>query len=44
MNISWKITCKSWKKMDSQKWRMKQKLVSKKNNVNLIETFSAAFY
>ena len=31
-------------KMGSQKWSMKQKLVSKKNNVNLIETFSTAFY
>ena len=30
--------------MDSQKWRMKQKLVCKKNYVNLIETFSTAFY
>lgn len=32
------------KKKDSQKWRMKQKLVSKGNYVNLVETFSTAFY
>ena len=31
-------------KMGSQKWSMKQKLVSKKNYANLIEIFSTTFY
>ena len=30
--------------MDSQKWRMKQKVVRKKDYMNLVETFSTAFY
>ena len=35
----------SWgKEMDGQKWKMKQKLMSRKNCVNLIEGFSTDFY
>ena len=32
------------KKKGQSKWRMKENLVSKKNCMNLIETFSTAFY
>ena len=31
-------------KMGSQKWRMKEKLMSKKIYVNLIEDFNSTFY
>ena len=32
------------KKDDSQKWKMKGKLVNKKNYMNVIETLSTIFY
>ena len=44
MNISRDYLEELGKKMDSQKWRMKQKVVRKKDYMNLVETFSTAFY
>ena len=43
MNI-WRDYLEELGKMDSQKWRMKQTLVSTQKYVNLIETCSSAFY